>query len=146
MNKLFDLLGGRKYFLAIIFYVLVTIGFFITWVSPTSWVQALEWCLAIYLGANAVKSIPDAMARNGDTNGVNKFFAFFGGRKMFLALLFVLTITVAFFIPKGEEGNYLPAATWIDGLKWCLIIYLGANAVEAVPHALMRKANGKKEE
>jgi len=142
MNNLFDLLGGRKYFLAIVFYVVVTVGFFISFVTPESWIQSLEWCLAIYLGANAIKKIPDAVAQNGD-NDTNKFFAFFGGRKMFLALLFILTITVAFFIPKGTEGGFLPMAEWLDGLKWCLIIYLGANAIEAVPQALVRKANGK---
>jgi hypothetical protein len=146
MNAVFDFLGGRKYFLAILFYVLVTVGFFISFMSPESWVQSLEWCLAIYLGANAIKKIPDAVAQNGDANGTNKFFAFFGGRKMFLALLFIVTTTVAFFIPKGESGGFLPTAEWVDGLKWCLIIYLGANAVEAVPQALIRKANGKKEE
>jgi len=143
MNKVFDVFGGRKYFLALFFYVFATVGFFIAWITPESWVQALEWCLAIYLGANAIKALPDALHRTAtEENGKNALFDFFGGRKMFLALLFIVTLTVAFFIPKGESGGFLPTAEWLSGLKWCLIIYLGANTVDALPDVIARK-NGK---
>jgi hypothetical protein len=92
------------------------------------------------LGANVVKGIPDSLARNvtteEETNG--KFFKWFGGRKMFLALLFIITITVAFFIPTGTDPKFLLVAEWLSGMEWCLIIYLGANAVDAVPDMLAR--------
>jgi len=143
MTKVFNIFGGRKYFLALFFYVFATVGFFIAWITPESWVQALEWCLAIYLGTNTIKALPDVFYRTDteleDNNGTNALFEFFGGRKMFLALLFIVTLTVAFFIPKGESGGFLPTAEWLSGLKWCLIIYLGANTVDALPDAIARK-------
>jgi hypothetical protein len=73
----------------------------------------------------------EVVAENG--NGDNRFFDFFGGRKMFLALMFVVLVTVAFFL------DFMKAEIWTDALKWCLLIYLGANAVKAIPDALNRK-------
>jgi hypothetical protein len=124
--------------LALFFYAAVTVGFFLRWVPDATWLNALEWCLAIYLGANAIKGIPDALARDGVVeNGDNKFFDWFGGRKMFLAIVFVLTICAAFFIPA--DPKFLTVDQWIGGLEWCLAIYLGANVVSAVPEFLTRK-------
>jgi hypothetical protein len=151
MTKVFDIFGGRKCFLALLFYTFATVGFFISWISPDNWVQSLEWCLAIYLGANAIKSLPDALHRTAtateveESNGTNAVFEFFGGRKMFLALLFIVTITTAFFIPHGDSSGFLPAAIWLSGLKWCLVIYLGANTVKALPDAIARKSAITKE-
>jgi len=140
MITVFDWFGGKKYFLALGFYVIVTVAFFLKMVVDDTWLNALEWCLAIYLGANVLKGIPDATARTEpNENGKNRFLDWFGGRKMFLALLFMLTITAAFFIPAGEGKTFLLADKWIGGLEWCLLIYLGANAVNAVPEALARK-------
>jgi hypothetical protein len=148
MTKVFNLLGGRKYFLAILFYVLATIAFYAGLFADEGYVQALEWVLAIYLGANAIKAIPDALHRTPgaeNENGKNALFDFFGGRKMFLAILFILSISVAMFIPKNETTTFLAAPVWVDGMKWCLIIYLAANTVKAIPEVISRK-NGKKKE
>ena len=140
MNVIYTWFGGRKYFLALLFYVLVTVGFFLKWLEAEAWLNALEWCLALYLGANVVQELPDALS--GKVNGKSKFYEWFGGRKMLLAFIFMLTITVAFFLPQSDGARFLPSALWISGLEWCLGIYLGANALSAVPDAIGRKKNG----
>lgn len=140
MTAVFNALGGKKYFLALLFYALSTTAFFLRWIPGSMWTGVLEWCLAIYLGANVLKGIPDSLARNGDDTEPNsKFFNWFGGRKMFLAFLFIITITVAFFIPTGDTPKFLLVREWIEGMEWCLIIYLGANAANAVPDWLGRR-------
>lgn len=142
MTAVFNALGGKKYFLALVFYALSTTALFLRWIPGPMWVSTLEWVLAIYLGANVLKGIPDALARNGDDSDTNgKFFSWFGGRKMFLAFLFMLTITVAFFIPTGDPTTkFLLVSDWISGMEWCLIIYLCGNTANAVPDWLTRRA------
>lgn len=66
-------------------------------------------------------------------------FDWIGGRKMFFAIVILLVVSVAFFIGKLEAGH------WLDAIKWILAVYLGANAVKAIPDALARKnGNGAK--
>jgi hypothetical protein len=72
------------------------------------------------------------------------FFDYFGGRKMFLALVFVVLATLGFIVGLLIAVDWAVAfEKWIDALKWALLIYLGANAVKAVPDAIARK-NGNK--
>ena len=52
---------------------------------------------------------------------------------MFFAIVILVTVSVAFFIGKLEAG------LWLDAVKWILVVYLGANAVKAIPDALARK-------
>jgi hypothetical protein len=61
--KMFDWIGGRKNFFALLFVVLVTVTMFLGFLSGDRWVKALEWALVVYLGANAAKAIPDALGR-----------------------------------------------------------------------------------
>lgn len=64
---MFDWIGGRKTLLALLFIALTTVAMFTGFLMSERWVEALEWCLIVFLGANVAKAFPDALARrNGN--------------------------------------------------------------------------------
>ena len=144
MNKLFDLFGGRKYFLVLFFWAILTAAFFCKWAPVDVWMEGLKWLLVTYIGANVLKGIPDAIAASPTDPEDNKFFVWFGGRKMFTALLFIATLTAAFFIPQGDGVHYVTAEKWVEGMQWYVTIYLGGNALDAVPRVIAKKLNNGK--
>jgi len=145
MNPTFDLFGGRKYFLVLFFWAAITAAFFLRWLTDDVWMSGLQWLLITYTGANVLKGIPDAITSTTAEPEDVPFFAWFGGRKMFTVMLFIVTITVAFFVPCGEGARCLASEKWIDGVKWYITIYLGGNTLDAIPLAIAKKIKDGKD-
>ena len=57
MNKVFDLLGGRKMALAIILFIIATVLLFIGKADFSSWGEFIKWIFGIYVVGNGAEHI-----------------------------------------------------------------------------------------
>lgn len=57
MNKLFDLLGGRKMALAIILFVIATVLLFVGKADFSSWGEFIKWIFGIYAVGNGAEHL-----------------------------------------------------------------------------------------
>tara|TARA_R110001599_G_scaffold71716_2_gene199647 strand:- start:615 stop:803 length:189 start_codon:yes stop_codon:yes gene_type:complete len=57
MNKVFDLLGGRKMALAIILFIIATVLLFIGKADFSSWGEFIKWIFGIYAVGNGAEHI-----------------------------------------------------------------------------------------
>ena len=57
MNKVFDLLGGRKMALSIILFIIATILLFVGKADFSSWGEFIKWIFGIYAVGNGAEHL-----------------------------------------------------------------------------------------
>jgi hypothetical protein len=141
MIKIFENLGGRRLLASLIFFTAVTVPFYLKLVNSLLYVEALEWALALYFGANVLKAIPEVLLQqNGGSaeDPAKNLFDAVGGRKFFCLLGYVAALSFPFYL----KWDLFDAPLYIDALKWGLAFYLTANTLKSIPELIAARGKG----
>lgn len=140
--------GGRNNFFGLLVYIAAIILIAVQKINFPQWTETMIWTFGILVAGSFVNDMAGvvvAMKKNGSQGtptiyGSEKFFAAFGGRTNFYAILLFMTSFALFMFPEAWIKDTVKFDDWVGFVKWTF----GTFAVGRASSIGTKALNGKK--
>jgi len=149
VKSIIDYTGGRNNFFGILIYIAALVLIIVQKITFPQWTETMIWTFGILVAGSFANDVAGVVASKkapstgATTYGSEKFFAAFGGRINFYAILLFATSFILFMVPDRWFEEAVKFDDWVGFVKWTFGTFAVGRA-SSIGSKAFNGVNGKK--